>query len=84
MAALRRSGDYGGSEEELTPVRRDPIAATPVLLATVATLLRPAWWRWFVSSSVDNYALSPDGWRQVLDKVAVSARPGHSLPQGDV
>jgi glutathione synthase/RimK-type ligase-like ATP-grasp enzyme len=70
MAALRRSGDYAGSEEELTPVRGDPIAATPVLLATVATLLRPAWWRWFVSSSVDSYALSPDGWRQVLDRVA--------------
>jgi hypothetical protein len=40
----------------------------PVALAAAATLLRPSWWRWFVSSSVSSYALSPEGWRQVRER----------------
>jgi hypothetical protein len=72
LAALTYSAGYGGSTEELTPLYRDPIAAVPVLLAAAATLVRPAWWRWFVSSSVEGYALSPEGWRLVCE--------GASLP----
>jgi hypothetical protein len=67
-AALRRADRYAASHEELTPVHRDPVAAVPVALAAAATLLRPSWWRWFVSSSVSSYALSPEGWRQVRER----------------
>jgi hypothetical protein len=70
-AALRHTGRYAESAEELTPVRRDRVAALPVVLAAAATLLRPAWWGWFVSSSVSNYALSPEGWRAVQDGAAL-------------
>jgi hypothetical protein len=77
-AALRHAAGYADSHEELTPVRHDALAAIPVLLATAATLLRPTWWRWFVSSSVSNYALSPEGWRQVQERGAGSIRPGQA------
>jgi hypothetical protein len=76
-AALRHAGHYAASREELTPVRRDPVAAVPVALAAAATLLRPAWWRWFVSSSVSSYALGPEGWRLVQERMEspVGRRP---------
>jgi biotin carboxylase len=67
LAAARRAGDYAGSTEELTPVRGDPRAAVPAGLAAAATLIRPAAWRWFAAGSVRNYALSPAGWRALLD-----------------
>jgi hypothetical protein len=67
LAAARRAGDYAGSAEELTPVRRDPRAAVPVALAATATLIGPAAWRWFAAGSVRSYALSPAGWRALLD-----------------
>jgi hypothetical protein len=61
----RHGGPYAGSIEELTPVRGDPIAATPVVMASVATLVRPASWRWFTSGSVENYALTAEAWEQI-------------------
>ena len=67
LAAARRSGVYRGSIEELTPLAGDPLAAVPVAMATVATLVQPAAWRWFVGGSVQNYSISPDGWRQLVD-----------------
>ena len=67
LAAARRAGDYAGSAEELTPVRRDPRAAVPVALAAAATVIGPAAWRWFAAGSVRSYALSPEGWRTLLD-----------------
>jgi len=69
IAAPRHTDRYADSAEELTPARRDGVAAVPVVSAAAATLLRPAWWRWFVSSSVSSYALSPEGWRAVRDRV---------------
>jgi hypothetical protein len=63
VAAGRHGGDYRGSTEELTPVRRDPRAAIPVAVAVAATVVRPASWRWFTSGSVASYSLSPVGWR---------------------
>jgi hypothetical protein len=67
VAALTRAGLYRGSAEELTPVRRDPEAAVPVLAATLALLIRPALWRRLSSGAVANYALTPAGWQSLLD-----------------
>ena len=64
--AWRHSGAYRGSAEELTPARRDPLGILPVALASLATLVRPASWSWFTSGSVENYALSPKGWEQIV------------------
>jgi hypothetical protein len=64
-AAARHGGDYRGSTEELTPIRRDLRAAVPVAMAAAATGIRPAHWRWFTSGSVASYSLSPAGWRQL-------------------
>ncbi len=41
MLAVARRGPYAGSAEELTPVRRDPLAAVPVAAAAIATLIDP-------------------------------------------
>jgi hypothetical protein len=59
-------GSYHGSVEELTPVRHDLRAALPVMAASVATLARPATWRWFSAGAVANYALTPAAWREIL------------------
>jgi hypothetical protein len=74
-AAARHGSDYRGSTEELTPVRRDPRAAVPVAMAVAATVIRPAYWRWFTSGSVTSYSLSPAGWRQL------KARAGETRQQ---
>ena len=66
LAAARRRGAYRDSTEELTPLRGDLRAVTPLALAGVATVIRPASWHWFVADSVRNYALAPAGWRQLL------------------
>ncbi len=66
LAAARRRGAYRDSTEELTPLRGDLRAVTPLALAGVATAIRPASWHWFVADSVRNYALAPAGWRQLL------------------
>lgn len=67
LAAAWRAGAYRGSAEELTPMAGDPLAAVPIAMATVATLVRPAAWQWFVGGSVQNYSISPEGWRQLVD-----------------
>lgn len=64
--ALRHTGRYANSVEELTPVRGDLRAALPALLASLATLLHPGTSSWFTGGSVTAYALSPDGWRRIL------------------
>jgi hypothetical protein len=35
-------------------------------MASVATLIRPTSWSWFSSGSVENYALTAEGWEQIL------------------
>jgi hypothetical protein len=65
-AALARSGLYRGSAEELTPLRRDPRTAVPVLIAAAATLVSPALSRHLVGGSVSGYALAPSGWETLL------------------
>lgn len=63
--ALAHRGPYVGSAEELTPVSRDPLAALPVAFAAVATLARPASYRWFTDGAVSAYALSPAAWDRI-------------------
>ncbi len=72
LAAARHRGAYRDSTEELTPLGGDLRAATPLALAGLATLARPASWHWFVGGSVRNYALAPEGWRQLLARQQVS------------
>jgi predicted ATP-grasp superfamily ATP-dependent carboligase len=38
---VARSGPYAGSEEEMTPVRRDWIGAVPVLMTAMSLLVKP-------------------------------------------
>jgi hypothetical protein len=64
QAALRR-GDYQGSREELTPPGGDPLAGLPVAVTALATLVRPATWRYFTGGSTSAYSLTPDAWRQL-------------------
>ena len=70
LGAVRKSGPYSESVEELTPVHRDPIALTPLAMASVSTLIWPPSWSWFASGSVENYALAPEGWEQILTGLA--------------
>jgi hypothetical protein len=65
LAAARRRGPYAGSAEELTPLSRDPLAAVPIGVATVAALLGPRFAYRLSGGTVSNYALSVDGWRQL-------------------
>jgi len=64
-AALHRA-TYRDSFEELTPMRRDLRTVVPVAAASLATLTRPATWRWFSSGAVANYALTPQAWRSIV------------------
>jgi len=64
-SALRHDGTYTDSSEELTPISGDWRAAIPLLLTSAATLVHPSSWRWFSESSVANYALTPEGWRDI-------------------
>ena len=64
--ALAGSGLYRGSAEELTPVRRDPRTALPVLLAAAATLVSPSLSGRLVGASVASYALASSGWETLL------------------
>ena len=56
----------------VTPLRGDLRAVAPLAMAAVATLIRPASWNWFVADSVRNYALTPEGGRQLLARQQAS------------
>ena len=64
--AIFARGDYAGSVEELTPIAGDPVAATPVISALVATLIRPSLWRKFHAGAVGPYAVTPEAWNEIL------------------
>ena len=66
MAALRGRGAYNNAVEELTPVGGDPIAAVPVVLAVLATLINPSLCRRFHKGGTGPYALTPDAWRKIV------------------
>ena len=69
-AAAAHRGAYRASREELTPLRRDPLAAVPVLAAAAATLAWPPAARWFAAGAVSSYALTPQGWAKILGTAA--------------
>lgn len=64
--ALRKTGPYAGSVEELTPAKGDPLSAIPVLAAILATLVRPEAWRLFHRGAVGAYALTPEAWTEIV------------------
>jgi predicted ATP-grasp superfamily ATP-dependent carboligase len=63
-AALAGRSPYDEAVEELTPVGSDPIAALPVVLALLATLIRPSLWRLFHAGATGPYALTPNAWNR--------------------
>jgi glutathione synthase/RimK-type ligase-like ATP-grasp enzyme len=66
MAALEGRNDYKDAAEELTPVGGDPVAAIPVVVATLATLIEPSLWRRFYTGATGPYALTPEAWRKII------------------
>ena len=69
---LLHRGDYRGSHEELTPGGGDLLAGLPVALTALATLVRPAAWRYLTSGGVGAYSLSPAAWEE-LRRAAAAA-----------
>ncbi len=63
---MSTSGDYLGSSEELTPLTHDLRSSVPVAIAATATLMAPTSWTWFAAGSVANYALSEQGWEDIV------------------
>jgi len=66
LNAIFARGDFAGSVEELTPVAGDPVAAVPVVVALLASLLRPSLWRKFHSGAVGPYAVTSEAWVKIL------------------
>ena len=64
--AMSKSRDYLGSSEELTPLGHDLRSIVPVAMAGVATMVAPKTWSWFTAGSVSSYALSREGWQDIL------------------
>ena len=60
-AALAHRAAYAGSREELLPLRGDWRTLSLPVLATMATLVHPASYRWFAQGAVAGYALSAAG-----------------------
>lgn len=78
---LRRCGDYAEVVEELTPIAGDPIAAVPIVAATLATIIWPSLWRAFQAQAgaVGAYSLTPEAWREILREVASGKDAGVAL-----
>jgi len=78
-AALAHRAVYAGSREELLPLRGDWRTVSLPVLATAATLVRPASYRWFAQGAVAGYALSAGGWRALIESApAGEVTPGAS------
>ena len=69
-----------GSREELTPVAGDWRAGTPVAFVVAVLLAHPPAVSWFAAGSVGGYALTADGWAQLLAyaQASSSSRAGTS------
>ena len=63
VEGVRHRGDFLGSREELQPSRGDWRCLVLPLVATVATVLRPASCRGFTDGAVSRYALTAAGYR---------------------
>lgn len=64
--AVRGRALYQGAIEELTPVRGDPLAAAPIIVALLATLINPGLWRRFQTGAAGAYSLTPEAWRRIV------------------
>jgi hypothetical protein len=64
--AIRQSGAYRASAEELTPLRGDLPSVLPIAAAAAATLIQPGLYRKFTTGAVGNYALTPPAWRRIV------------------
>lgn len=73
-AAIRARGPYAGSREELTPLAGDPRAAIPVAIALTLALIHPRLWRYFHQKTAGTYAVSPQGWQEIVAGADRSAR----------
>jgi hypothetical protein len=71
--AIARRGAYDGATEELTPVAGDPLAAFPLVVAVLATLIKPSMCRLFHAGATGPYALTPDAWRRIIAASAPAA-----------
>ncbi|MHB8295967.1 MAG: hypothetical protein ACYDH5_15385 [Acidimicrobiales bacterium] len=81
VAAQRKTGLYAGSLEELMPRHGDPLALMRLLVASIATVVLPVTWRRFTTGSVANYALTSEGWDQIL--AAATAADGKITNEAD-
>ena len=82
--AGRRSHDYFASREELTPLAHDPRTLVPLAMAAAATIAFPKSWSWFTSGSVSSYALTGEGWHQLLESdPSLKYDPKRSGPDPD-
>lgn len=85
-AAVRHRGAYRDSTEELTPWRGDRLGAAALVGLVGGLLVAPGRRHRLIGGSVAQYALTPDGWRQLLQ--AADRRPigrgGHAgaIPAG--
>ena len=66
-----------GSREELTPGGGDRLAGVPVALTALATLIRPAAWRYLAGGSTGAYSLTAAAWE---DLRRAAAPVGPRLP----
>lgn len=66
--ALLHSGLYAGSREELTPPAGDPRAIIPPAIVALGLLVRPRAWQWFASGATQAYALTLEGWHDIVDR----------------
>jgi glutathione synthase/RimK-type ligase-like ATP-grasp enzyme len=64
--AIFARGEYADAIEELTPVTGDPVAAVPIVVALVASLIHPPLWRKFHAGAVGPYAVTPEAWHEIL------------------
>jgi glutathione synthase/RimK-type ligase-like ATP-grasp enzyme len=87
--AATRTGDYRGAREELSPLRGDPRAAAWLAGLSALLLVAPGAATRLAGGSVANYALTPAGWRQLLEHSAARrsapgprSRPPAGAPRG--
>jgi methyltransferase (TIGR00027 family) len=78
LHAMSKNRDYLGSSEELTPLRNDLRSIVPVAMAGAVTVVAPKTWSWFTAGSVSSYALSREGWQDILH--ADNSAPGLDRP----
>ena len=70
-AAALDAGDYRRSREELTPLRRDPVAGLSLIAFVSALFIRPALRHELIGDTVANYALTPAGWKGLLEHASL-------------